>query len=243
MNRSFDSQQKILLAVEFADQPSALIALAGHSVFRRLNIAEIKHAVRANPSATPDDHGDAFHSILHQRMGYWEQRAATQKCFVHYAIGAASDIEAEYARLQARTEPVLLGIYHLEPQCSAYPASFPFSPAPNHLRPGELNGYDQESVFWFNFFPAQPYLFEKTFSVWARFVISAWADGGGCNQLVASDDAERRLTARGVERFVQVNLNRFGSLRGFFASAQKAGEQTFSIDQEYTWYGMLLRKA
>jgi hypothetical protein len=41
---------------------------------------------------------------------------------------------------------------------------------------------------------------------------------------------------------VQVNLNRFSSLRGFFNAAHDAGEETFTDDSEYLWYGMLLRK-
>jgi hypothetical protein len=29
---------------------------------------------------------------------------------------------------------------------------------------------------------------------------------------------------------------------GFFSSAHDAGEQSFTGDEEYRWYGMLLRK-
>jgi hypothetical protein len=39
-----------------------------------------------------------------------------------------------------------------------------------------------------------------------------------------------------------VNLNRFTSLSGFFNAAHDAGKHTFTIDPDYLWYGMLLRK-
>jgi hypothetical protein len=61
------------------------------------------------------------------------------------------------------------------------------------------------------------------------------------NQLVASD-GKQRLSAQGVSDFVQVNLNRFTSLSGFFNAAQEAGKDTFTDDSDYVWYGMLLRK-
>ena len=63
----------------------------------------------------------------------------------------------------------LLGVYHVEPQCSAYPFGFPFGDTPDHWRLGEHFSLTEDSVFWFNFFPEQPYLFEKTFAVWALF--------------------------------------------------------------------------
>jgi hypothetical protein len=67
------------------------------------------------------------------------------------------------------------------------------------------------------------------------------AAGGECNQLVAWEGKDRLLT-HGVDEFVQVNLNRFTSLAGFFGSAHDAGERSFSADDDYRWFGMLLRK-
>jgi hypothetical protein len=61
------------------------------------------------------------------------------------------------------------------------------------------------------------------------------------NQLVASEGKEK-LIAQGVSDFVQVNLNRFTSLSGFFNAAHEAGRQTFTVDPDYIWYGMLLSK-
>ena len=47
---------------------------------------------------------------------------------------------------------------------------------------------------------------------------------------------------RCVDDFVQVNLNRFTSLPGFFNAAHEAGKHTFTVDPDYLWYGMLLSK-
>jgi hypothetical protein len=96
-------------------------------------------------------------------------------------------------------------------------------------------------VFWFNFFPAQPALFEKTFAVWALFQMYAHRERGECNQLCAWE-GKQRLEVEGVDPFVQVNLNRFSSLPGYFNWAHEAGRHTFTLDSEYLWYGMLLRK-
>jgi len=45
-----------------------------------------------------------------------------------------------------------------------------------------------------------------------------------------------------IDPFVQINLNRFTSLPGYFNSAHEAGRHTFTQDSEYLRYGMLLRK-
>ena len=96
-------------------------------------------------------------------------------------------------------------------------------------------------MFWFNFFPAQPALFEKTFAIWVLFQMHAHRERGKYNQLCAWEGKER-LEVRGVDPFVLVNLNRFTSLPGYFNSAHEAGRHTFTLDSEYLWYGMLLRK-
>ncbi|MGO9698021.1 MAG: hypothetical protein ACLPX7_02020 [Xanthobacteraceae bacterium] len=61
------------------------------------------------------------------------------------------------------------------------------------------------------------------------------------DQLVSSEGKERMI-AQDISEFVQVNLNRFTSLSGFFNAAREAGEHTFTDDTDYVWYGMLLRK-
>jgi hypothetical protein len=236
VDRTFDYSQRVLVAVEFGPEPRRLEGPPnGYSVFRRLPMREL---VAAAGGAPPP--GSDFERVMREHMGYWEQRIpAGQQCFVHYAIGAPAQLDSLFHRMQAGAAGwALLGAYHLEPQSSCYPFGFPSRPVPDNARLGETKAYTDESVFWFNFFPPQDYLFEKTFAIWTRFCSSTADERGECNQLVAGE----RVEARGVDEFVQVNLNRFSSLRGFFASARGAGENTFTVDADYRWYGMLLRK-
>jgi hypothetical protein len=176
-------------------------------------------------------------------MCYWEKRIPDGKqCFVHYAIGSRDIISTAFNRLPTDGDAFsLLGVYHIEPQSSAHPFSFPRSDTPDHWNLGEHFPLTDDSVFWFNFFPEQPYLFEKTFAVWALFQMLQLKGRGENNQLVVADGKDS-LIARGVADFVQVNLNRFTSLPGFFNAAHEAGKHTFTVDPDYIWYGMLLKK-
>jgi hypothetical protein len=107
------------------------------------------------------------------------------------------------------------------------------NPAPYHRSPDETLPFTPDSVFWFNFFPAQPALFEKTFAVW----------GAGQMQPALRLGGHVARRGGGVDPFVQVNnLNRFSSLPGYFKTAHEAGRHTFTLDSDYLWYGMLLRK-
>src|SRR6185437_16746668 len=245
MDRSFDYTQKILVAVEIAAEPRRLPDMpASYTVFQRLSLAEIARAAGEAGGASAQRADDpAFQAMVGRHMSYWEERIpAGQRCFVHYAIGGDEAITAAFQRLAAAADRwTTLGVYHVEPQSSAYPASFPTLPAPMHWSLGEERGMTKESIFWFNFFPAQSYLFEKTFCAWVMFQGVKSRAGGECNQLVVEDGKER-LRARGVDAMVQVNLNRFTSLAGFFGSAHDAGEQSFTPDPDYRWYGMLLRR-
>jgi len=239
MDRSFDYTQKILVAVEVAAEPRRLVDMPPtYSVFQRLSLPEIARAAGEAATANP-----AFQTMVNRHMGYWEERIpAGQRLFVHYAIGGDEAITAAFHRLAAEAERwTTIGVYHVEPQSSGYPASFPAHPAPMHWSLGEERGFTKESIFWFNFFPAQPYLFEKTFVSWVWFQALKSRAGVETNQLVAWQGKDRSRS-RGVDEFVQINLNRFTSLAGFFSSAHDAGEESFSSDDEYRWYGMLLRK-
>jgi hypothetical protein len=245
INRSFDYSQRVLVAVEVGVEPHRPAGLPDtHAVFRRIPIAEVAEAFgRQVPLIARLILGKKFRRVLDQRMGYWESRVPVgQSCFVHYVRGNAEAMEkARIAFSAASNAWVLLGVYHIEPQSSAYPFGFPFNPVPDHWFHGRKRDYTPDSLFWFNFFPDQKFLFEKTFVVWALFSLFRSKEGGACNQLVAADDPAR-LTARGVEPFVQINLNRFTSYEGYFTSARAAGKHTFTQDKEYIWYGMLLRK-
>ncbi len=245
MDRAFDYSQKILLAVEFgAAARTPRDAPPGYAVFQRLSIPEVVRAFDESESLLARLlAGREFRNVLNQRMGYWEKRVPSgQQCFVHYAIGGDDVVASAFERLKGEGGWALIGVYHTEPQSSAYPASFPVGPAPYHWGPGEPPlAFTADSVFWFNFFPQQPALFEKTFAVWALFQAYAHRERGECNQLVVWEGGQR-LEVDGVDPFVQVNLNRFSSLPGYFNSAHEAGRHTFTPDAEYLWHGMLLRK-
>jgi len=242
MDRQFDYTQKILLAIEFAATPTRMEDMpASYALFRRIPIADILRGIAAANLPIPPAHGEAFQQVLHHHMGYWDSHVpAGQQCFVHYAIASDAVIARLFDRLRADSHRfVLLGVYHVEPQCSAYPGSFPMGKTPDHWHLGEHFALTRDSVFWFNFFPAQPYLFEKTFTVWTSYQLLRLRQRGENNQLVAADDADR-IIARHVAPFVQVNLNRFTSIPGFVLAGQEAGKQTFTPDADYVWYGMLL---
>jgi hypothetical protein len=244
MDRRFDYTQKVLLAVEFADDPRRLQNMpASYAVFKRLTIPEVVRAFdETNNLFVQLIAGRKFGQVLDRHMGYWEERIpVNRQCFVHYAIGTDEIITATFNRLKADSVGfTLVGVYHVEPQSSAYPFSFPFGVTPDHLRLGEQFSLTQDSIFWFNFFPEQPYLFERTFAIWALFQLLELDKRGENNQLVASEGKDR-LIVQGVSDFVQVNLNRFTSLPGFFNAAHEAGKHTFTVDPDYLWYGMLLK--
>jgi hypothetical protein len=239
MDRSFDYAQKILVAVEIGAEPNRLADMPPtYAVFQRLSLAEI---ARAAGEAGSDAGGPAFQAMVDRHMSYWEGRIpAGQRVFVHYAIDAEEAVTAAFHRLAADDRWTSLGVYHVEPQSSGYPASFPARPVPMHWHLGEERALTKDSIFWFNFFPAQPYLFEKTFCAWVSFQ-ALRSPTVETNQLVAWEGRDRSRS-RGVDEFVQINLNRFTNVAGFFGSAHDAGAQTYTGDDEYHWYGMLLRK-
>jgi hypothetical protein len=247
MERQFDYTQKILVAVEFGQKPRELSDMpASYAVFQRVPVAQVFRTFEEIESLFVRlVGGRKFHEALDQHMGYWEKKVpAGQECFVHYAIGKDEVINSVWSRLKdtaGQTPWVTLGVYHVEPQSSGYPGSFPFGPAMNHLELGTTRGMTKDSIFWFNFFPAQPYLFEKTYKVWMLFYLCQLKESVECNQLVAWEGKDR-LISNGVDEFVQVNLNRFSSMAGYFGSAQETGKTTFTSDADYLWYGMVLRK-
>src|SRR6185295_12831808 len=146
-------------------------------------------------------------------------------CFVHYAIGPGAEINRAFERERHAAGWALVGVYHVEPQASGYPYAFPLGTSPRHWSLPSTHQATDDSIFWFNFFPAQPFLFEKTFAAWLLFNMSELDEAGECNQLTASDGPDH-LHVAGVDPFVQVNLNRFTSLRGYFQAAREAGKHT-----------------
>lgn len=243
MTDQFSYQQKILVAVQFGTTPKTFNdSSVIYSVFQRLNIAQVKKAFADNVNFfIRMISAKKFEHLLDQRMSYWEQKIPQgQQCFVHYARGSDDAINQLYRKCQDNQEDfVLLGIYHIEPQVSCYPYGFPLGEVPATWHLGERHPFTNEAIFWFNFFPEQANLFEITFQVWLHFnLIKVGVD---CNQLTHLDN-NNKLTVHGVDKFVQINLNRFTNLRGFFASAHEAGKHTFTDVGTYIWYGMLLKK-
>lgn len=241
MDRRFDYGQKIVLAVEFARQPRQIDNLpASYARFQRMPIADVVREFSATQGLFARLFGmGKFRKVLDHQMGYWEKAiAAGQHAFVHYAIGSEAEMSAAFARLKGDGF-AMLGLYHVEPQSSAYPFGFPTGTVPDHWFLGQERAAGKDSIFWFNFFPAQPYLFETTFAIWAVFQTQRLKGKGECNQLVSADGP---VIANGISEFVQVNLNRFTSLAGFFQSARNAGQHTFTVNPGYRWYGMLLHK-
>lgn len=245
MDRQFDYTQKILVAVEYGDAPRRMEGMPPtYARFKRLSIPDVVRAFDESHTLFVQlMAGRKFQNVLDQHMGYWEKRVpAGKQCFAHYAIGSDEIITAAFDRLKSSAgDFVMLGTYHLEPQCSAYPFGFPMQPVPDHWFLGDQRTPTKDSIFWFNFFPDQPYLFEKTFAVWVLFQTQQLRALGECNQLVAWE-GKQRLISNGVDDFVQVNLNRFTSLPGFFNSAHEAGKHSFTVDPDYRWYGMLMTK-
>jgi hypothetical protein len=245
MDRSFDYNQKILLAVEFAEAPCRLEGMpSSYALFKRMSIADVVQAFAESQNLfTQLIAGRKFHDTLDRHMGYWEKRIpAGKQGFVHYAIDTEAVINGVFDRLKDQAAGfVMLGTYHVEPQSSAYPFGFPVRPVPDHWFLGEERKPTKDSIFWFNFFPEQPFLFERTFAIWALFQTQQLKALAECNQLVATEGRDK-LISNGVTDFVQVNLNRFTNLPGFFNSAHEAGKYTFTVTAEYLWYGMLMHQ-
>ena len=187
--------------------------------------------------------GRKFRNVLEQHMGYWEKRVPDGKqCFVHYAIGPQDIITAAFNRIKGDGSAfTLLGVITSSRNARPIPSAFHSATRRIIGASANISPSPKILVFWFNFFPEQPYLFEKTFAVWALFQMLQLAGRGENNQLVAFDGRES-LIAQGVSDFVLVNLNRFTSLPGFFNAAHEAGKHTFTVDPDYIWYGMLLKK-
>lgn len=241
MNHNFDYSQKVLIAVEYGDEPNPLLPTdLHHSIFQRVKISEVMEIFsKAVGPIVRMMIAKKFNRILNERMGYWEKEIPhNQTAFVHYFIGEKEKVEAYFKEVNVLNLP-MTGVYHFEPQSSAYPEGFPQGNVPSSCYLGESGAYTDKSIFWFNFFPDQLYLFEKTFHVWTLFASSSLKEGGECNQLVSLD--RDMLTTNNLDAFVQINLNRFHSFKGFFAAAKEAGQHSFTNDPDYKWYGMLLR--
>jgi hypothetical protein len=110
MDRTFDYDQRILLAIEIADAPRQLKGMpATYARFKRLSIADVVRVFDETQNLFVQlIAGRKFRSVLEQHMGYWEKRIPDGKqCFVHYAIGSRDVISAAFNRLSRNRRPTL----------------------------------------------------------------------------------------------------------------------------------------
>jgi hypothetical protein len=168
MDRQFDYAQNVLLAVEFADAPRQFQGMpASYARFRRLAIPDVVRAFDESHSLFVQLlAGRSFKDVLERHMGYWEKRVSVGKqCFVHYASGPEDVIAAAFNRLKGDAGLLMLGVYHIEPRRRPTRTASRSATRPTTGHLGKRFPLTEESVFWFNFFPALSYLFEKTFGI------------------------------------------------------------------------------
>src|SRR5262249_15992067 len=159
--------QKILVAVEFSDEPRRFpTPLPAHSVFQRIKLGEVTHSFAETHGLAARLFGAAqFRRVPQQHMSYCEDRTPAAKTSLSpHPLRPAPGPTTPPPPPRDSGAPPLRRFSHLEPPPSGAPSASPSGAAPSHFHLGEQRTFGQSSVFWFNFFPAQPYLFEKTFA-------------------------------------------------------------------------------
>jgi hypothetical protein len=109
-------------------------------------------------------------------------------------------------------------------------------------RLGEQNKLTSESMFFFNFFPEQPFLREQvcqgTLAIWTESTPGLY----DTNNYV--DLPEAVSAASGIDRFVGVNLNRYRNAYGFCKAVADGASKSVIAEGHYDafrWYGMLTK--
>jgi hypothetical protein len=251
MDRLRIYQGRTLLGVEFAPKPSSLAGVCKDAhVFERIGVTEIKKLAAelagSGPQSGLSSELSQFLKVADARIKYWEQNVpGGSKCFVHHArLEDAAEGEAAYAQVRAEFPGLaLIGLYRIDPSMSLFPEAFPVGAAPNMWRPGEVNVLTNDSLFFLNFFPQQPYLRELVYQ--GTIAIYSESSPGlyHANNYVdlVSDEF---IAVRQVERMVAVNLNRYRDVRGFFTAASAGAAKTVIVNkgsEQFRWYGMLTR--
>jgi len=250
MDRLSIYRTRTLVAVEFAKEPTRLPRLAPlQHTFARIGLPEVKTLVGRLVESSNDLQFTAqveqLGHVANVRLAYWEDKIPRGlTCFVHHvrfdddaaARAGIAEVKAKFPHF------ALLGLYQINPWISIFAHAFPADPAPNMWRPGEPNKLTKESVFFFNFFPDQPYLIERV----CQGTIAIWAESApglyDANNFV--DLPEEVSGAPGIDRFVAVNLNRYRNIFGFCKAV--AGGAAMSVIAEdhhddFHWYGMLTK--
>src|SRR5262249_51713438 len=170
MDRLRIYEGRTLVGVEFAPTPSSLSGLSKNAhVFERISAPEIQKITAQLAQANAGGASAQMMKLLdvaNARIAYWERKVpAGSKCFVHHArFDDEAQAKSGYAQARSKFPNFpLLGLYCVDPLMSMFPQAFPVDPAPNMWRPGEQNLLTKDSMFFLNFFPAQPFLRELVY--------------------------------------------------------------------------------
>jgi hypothetical protein len=250
MDRLHIYQGRTLVGVEFAAAPSSLSGLCKEPhVFERIGMPEVRQLTDRLARTSPEGGFPAqlaqLLDVANSRLSYWEGRLPPgSKCFIHHArFDDEAQGRAGYARAKREFPDFsLLGLYRIDPSISLFPAAFPVDPAPNMWRPGETNMLTKDSMFFLNFFPAQPFLREFVYQ--GTIAIYSESSPGlyHANNYVdlVSDEF---VTTRQVDKIVGVNLNRYRDAHGFFKAVSAGAAKSVIVKgyEQFQWYGMLAR--
>jgi hypothetical protein len=250
MNRLAIYTSRTLVAVEFGSKPSSLAAIGGRAhAFRRLDLAATtalhREAVAKAEPAAARQMQDLM-GVAGERVAYWERRVpAGSSCFVHHVrFDDEARGKAGYAQVAAAFPGfAMIGLYAVDPVISFFPQAFPVDPAPNFWQLGKTNALGKDSVFFFNFFPQQPYLRAQVVQGTTSIYSESAPDLYHTNNYV--DLVAGLFTgAASIDKVASVNLNRYRDGYGFFKAVAagaarsviaKAGHEGFQ------WHGMLCR--
>jgi hypothetical protein len=136
----------------------------------------------------------------------------------------------------------MLGLYCVDPLMSMFPQAFPVDAAPNMWRPGEQNVLTKDSMFFLNFFPAQPFLrelvYQGTIAIYSESSPGLY-DANNYVDLVSDDF----VAVNGVDKMVGVNLNRYRDAHGFFTAVSAGAGKSVIVKgyEQFQWYGILAR--
>jgi hypothetical protein len=250
MDRLRIYQGRTLVGVEFAPTPSSLASLCKNAhVFERISVPEIQKITAQLAHASPAGGFSAqmtqLLDVANARIAYWERKVpAGSKCFVHHArFDDEARAKAGYAQARSKFPHFpLLGLYCIDPLMSMFPQAFPVDAAPNMWRPGEQNVLTKDSMFFLNFFPAQPFLrelvYQGTIAIYSESSPGLY-DANNYVDLVSDDF----VAVNGVDKMVGVNLNRYRDAHGFFKAVSAGAAKSVIVKgyEQFQWYGILAR--
>jgi hypothetical protein len=241
---------RTLVAVEFSSRPSSLAAIGGRGhAFRRLDVAETTALHRqAVDAADPRAAERMKHlmGVVGDRVAYWEKRVPPAlACFVHHVrFDDEARGRAGYAQaVAAFPRFAMIGLYAIDPIISMFPEAFPVDPAPNFWRLGKTSGLTGDSLFFFNFFPQQPYLREQVVQG-TTSIYSESAPGLYHTNNYVDLVGDLFSCPGNVDKVASVNLNRYADGYGFFKAVAAGAARSVIAEgghEGFLWHGMLCR--